>query len=139
MNPVRRLLNLLLCLVLALNGAALAHAGAASGHAHEATADAAVMATMPASAHADDAPPCHDAPEAAPEPAAPLVDAAEAPCCDEDAAVCDHACMAAAVSAALVSERAVPTGDRLRDDVPALALHARASPHATPPIRPPIG
>lgn len=137
---MRRLLNLLLCFVLALNGAAIAHAGAASAHAHEGTADAAVMAGMPDDVHGDGAPPCHDASETASAVVmAPPVDAAEPPCCDDGAAVCDHACMTAAGSAALVSDRAMPAGDRLRNDVPALALRARAPPRPTPPIRPPIG
>lgn len=139
MNVVRRLLNLLLCLMLALNGVAIVHAGAASAHAHGATAGAAA-ADMPDGAPVDNGLPCHEASDAAPLATAAMpADVPDAPCCNDDAAVCDHACMTAAASAALVSDRAVPAAERLRSDVPSLALHARPPPRALPPIRPPIG
>ncbi|GHA80137.1 CopL family metal-binding regulatory protein [Cognatilysobacter bugurensis] len=140
MNPVRRLLNLLLCLLLALNGAAVAHAGAASGAGHGAHAGVAMEPEVSDAMHSDDAPPCHDGSDAAadviPTALAVVSDVSGAPCCDDSAAVCDQACMAA--SAALASDRAMPADDRLRSDVPTLALHARAPPRVPPPIRPPI-
>lgn len=135
MNLVRRLLLLLLCLVLVLNGTALAHAGAASGHGDR--DDAAQVETA-----VDAAPPCHEASEPPVSHAAmPMTamldasDAVDAPCCD-DMTGCDQACVAAA--AALVPERIAPAAERFRTAVPTVAVHARGSPPAYPPIRPPI-
>lgn len=147
MNPVRRLLNLLLCLVLVFNGAALAHAGAVSGHAHGAPEDVAaapVDAVVAPPAHADAALPCHGATEAdashAAVPTQAMLDAPQGgdpPCC-EDAAACDRACMPAVTPATLVPERTVPATARVRSAVPAMALQLRAPPPAHPPMRPPI-
>lgn len=153
-NPIRRLLNLLLCLLLALNGAALAHAGASAGDGHGGSAggaqgDAAsvdiVRADIGAHAvHANAPPPCHEAPEpaASHEAIAPATmpdgsAATAAPCCDDTATTCDHACVPA-VAFALLSERAAPAAGRLGSAVPMGTVQSRAPPPGQPPIRPPI-
>ena len=151
MKSVRRLLDLLLCLVLALNGVAIAHAGASTGHLHAAPADAAQddVGAIDTAAHAmdaDAASPCHEAsgpdeshaamPAMAMAHEADAPDASDAPCCD-DAATCDHACMPAA-AAALVPERVASATLRLHRGVPAVTPQPRAPPPAHPPVRPPI-
>jgi hypothetical protein len=150
---VQRLLHLLLCLTLALNGAGFAHA-----HAAPAAAPAVHDATAPA-APDEDAPPCHDVQGAAPEAAGtadavlsamartggPLADVApapdpsgtltNAPCCDDEAA-CLHACTAAL--ATLVPDAVVPGADRPHAAMPTVAARPHAPPPAGPPVRPPI-
>lgn len=159
MNLVRRLLHLLLCLVLALNSAALAHAGAASGHVHGVPVDPALADAVHVDAAQTDfiadapdtgaEPPCHEAADpaashdampmaaVAADDASPAPAAAAMPCCDHTIA-CEHACMPAAGAAALVPERIAPAVEPLRGAVPAAIAQLRAAPPAHPPVRPPI-